>query len=86
MGPRGKIPEEVEVLFGNCIRQVNIGSSTTEGMKKQETSNKLGPASCSPPLLSIFLLGPRLSASDHFPVLPPVSFQLFFLTVSPLSI
>jgi hypothetical protein len=83
MGSRGKIPEEVDVLFGNCIRQVNIGSSTTEGMKKQETSNKLGPA---PSLLSIYLLGPRLSVSDRFPVLPPVSFQLFFLTVSPLSI
>jgi len=39
-GPRGKTPEEVDMLFGNCIRQVNIGSSTTEGMKKQETRNK----------------------------------------------
>lgn len=56
------------MLFGNCIRQVNIGSSTTEGMKnkKQATSNKLGPVPCSPPLLSIFLLGPRLSASGRF--------------------
>lgn len=40
MGSRGKTPEEVDVLFGNCIRQVNIGSSTTEGMKQQETRNK----------------------------------------------
>jgi hypothetical protein len=57
---RGVGLEHVDQLFGSCARQVNIGSSISGGMKKQEASNKLGPVPLVLPCVYFYLLLDRL--------------------------